>query len=84
MPKVTYNIDMVTLNAHFDGKSIVPDEPLPPTIQSGARLKVSIETVDSPPTVTPAPRVFQPLNIQIDPETSHAIASDPEFNIEES
>jgi hypothetical protein len=34
--------------------------------------------------VTAAPRRFQPLDIQIDPELSHAIALDPEFNIEES
>ena len=32
----------------------------------------------------PAPRHFQPLNIQIDPELSNAIALNPAFDIEES
>jgi len=49
----------------------------------GTRVKVEIETVEDGQTVT-APRIFQPLSIQIDPELSNAIALDPAFNIEES
>lgn len=75
---------MVTLNAHFDGKTIVLDEPLPLPLRSGARLKVRVETIDEAPTATPAPRSFRPLNIQIDPDLSNKIALDPEFNIEEA
>ena len=74
----------MTLNAHFDGKTIVLDEPVSLPLPSGTRLKVRIETVEETPAVTPASRVFQPLNIQIDPELSNAIALDPAFNIEES
>ncbi len=36
---------MVTLNAHFDGKVIVPDEPL--TLKHNQRLRVSIEPIDA-------------------------------------
>ncbi|HEX3358662.1 MAG TPA: hypothetical protein VHS31_16925 [Tepidisphaeraceae bacterium] len=75
---------MVTLNAHFDGKTIVLDEPFSLPLPSGTRLKVSVETVDESRTTVPSPRHFEPLNIQIDPELSNAIALDPEFNVEES
>jgi hypothetical protein len=75
---------MVTLNAHFDGKAIVLDEPLSPPLQPGARLRVSVESLHETHTVTPAPRIFLPLNIQVDPQLSNAIALDPQFNIEES
>ncbi len=74
---------MVTLNAHFDGKTIVLDEPFSLPLQSGARLKVSIEAVDQARPVTPAPQVLRPLNIRIDAGLSNAIALDPQFNIEE-
>jgi len=75
---------MMTLNAHFDGKTIVLDEPIPLPFETGTRLKIKIETVGEASAVTPAPRRFQPLNIQIDPELSKAIALTPVFNIEES
>ncbi len=81
---VTYRNDMVTLHAHFDGKAIVPDEPFSLPFPSGTRLKVSIEPVEEARAATSAPRSLQPLNIQIDPELSNAIALDPAFNIEES
>ena len=35
---------MVTLNAHFDGKVIVPDEPL--ALKPNQRLRVSIEPIE--------------------------------------
>ena len=84
----------MTINvlAHFDGKrSLVLDEPV--DLPVGTPLRVHVEAVGdeaTPPAapavakVTPAPRKWQPLNIQIDPELSNAIALDPEFNIEES
>jgi len=75
---------MVILNAHFDGKTIVLDEPFTLPLRSGARLKIRVEPVDEKSAVTPAPRSFEPLKIRIDPELSHAIALDAEFNIEES
>ena len=34
-----------TINAHFDGKSIVPDTPL--ELSPGQRLRVRIETMES-------------------------------------
>jgi len=75
---------MVILNAHFDGKTIVLDEPLMLPLESGTRLRVKVETIAGTPLVSPAPRRFQPLNIRIASDLSRAIASDPEFNIEES
>lgn len=88
-----YTIDMTTtVVAHFDGKhSLVLDEPV--DLPVGTPLRVHVEPVNgktggaslsSTALVTPAPRCFEPLDIQIDPELSHAIASDPGFNIEES
>jgi hypothetical protein len=88
-----YTVDMTTtVLAHFDGKVFVPDEPV--DVPVGTPLRVRVEALNeamatppsapSPAQVTPAPRRFQPLNIQIDPELSHAIALDPAFNIEES
>lgn len=74
----------MTLNAHFDGKAIVPDEPSSLPFRSGTRLKIKIEMVEEPSAATPAPGQFQPLNIQIAPELSNAIALDPAFSIEES
>jgi hypothetical protein len=73
------------LYAHFDGRqSLVLDEPV--NLPVGTPLRIMVETVENnseqtagpstPPTanVTAAPRCFQPLDIQIDPELSHAIA----------
>jgi len=75
---------MVVLNAHFDGKTIVLDEPFVLPLQSGTRLKVKVETIEDTPVVSPTPRRFEPLNIRIAADLSKAIALDPEFNVEES
>jgi hypothetical protein len=75
---------MVMLNAHFDGKTIVLDEPFSLPLQSGTRLKVIVETIDDVHADASPNRFFQPLNIRIDPDLSNSIALDPEFNIEES
>ena len=53
-------------------------------LQSGARLKIRIETVDNSGSDKSGPGKFRPLNIRIEPALSNAIALDPEFNIEES
>ena len=47
---------MVTLNAHFDGKVIVPDEPL--TLEPNQRLRVSIEPIESGPAKPQGKRTF--------------------------
>lgn len=83
-----------TIFAHFDGKSLVLDQPVDLPVGMPLRIVVepamndgeqAVQTATSPvATVTAAPRRFQPLDIQISPELSHAIALDPEFNIEES
>jgi hypothetical protein len=36
---------MVFLNAHYDGKVIVPDEPL--SLKLNQKLRISIETIDA-------------------------------------
>ncbi|MCC6358873.1 MAG: hypothetical protein IT450_09025 [Phycisphaerales bacterium] len=38
---------MVRLNAHFDGKVIVPDEPL--ALKPNQRLRIQVELIDQPP-----------------------------------
>jgi len=37
---------MVKLNAHFDGKVIVPDEPL--SLKPNQRVRIHIEPIDQP------------------------------------
>jgi hypothetical protein len=81
-----------TFLAHFDGnRSLVLDEPV--DLPVGTPLRVQVEAVPeevapSPQAtvnkVTHFPRSWMPLDIQIDPELSNAIALDPEFGIEES
>jgi hypothetical protein len=69
-------------DAHSDGRVIVPDEPRELPINT--RLRVTVESITGANSTTQAARHFQPLDIQIDPQLSHAIALDPEFRIEES
>ena len=68
--------------AHSDGKVIVPD--VPRDLPTNTRLRVTVEPINGTEGITQSPRHFQPLDIQIDSELSHAIALDPEFRIEES
>lgn len=87
-----YTVMTTTVLAHFDGKhSLVLDEPV--DLPTGTPLRVHVEPMSanaihsagpSDHKVTPAPRRFQPLDIQIEPRLSHSIALDPEFGIEES
>lgn len=37
---------MVSFNAHFDGKVIVPDEPL--SLKPNQRLRIQVEPIDDP------------------------------------
>ena len=39
---------MVTLNAHFDGKVIVPDEPL--ALKPNQRVRIQVEPIEAEPT----------------------------------
>lgn len=80
----SYNSTIVTLNAHFDGKAIVLDEPSSLPLRAGMRLKVRVELVEESAGATTRPARLEPLNIQIDPQLSNMIASDPRFDIEES
>jgi hypothetical protein len=75
---------MVSLNAHFDGKTIVLDEPFSMPLATGTRLTIHIETLDAGTVDRTAQNRFRPLNIQIAPELSNQIALEREFNIEES
>ena len=75
---------MVTLNAHFDGKTIVVDEPFSLQLRIGARLKLNVELMDEDPALVLALSKFLPLEIRIDADLSNAIAMDPQFDIEES
>lgn len=38
---------MVKLNAHFDGKVIIPDEPL--ALKPNQRVRISVEAIDTEP-----------------------------------
>ena len=68
--------------AHFDGKFIVPDEPV--NLPSNCPLTIWVQTAPQPTDVANAPAKWTPLNIRVDEELARAIAEDPEFNIEES
>ena len=73
----------MTLNAHFDGKTIVLDEPVSPPLKVGERLRLNIETVEESPSPVHAPGGFRALDIRITPGLSNAIALDPELGVEE-
>jgi hypothetical protein len=75
---------MVTLNAHFDGKTIVVDEPVDLPFPSGAKLRLTVEKIEDAHQASSAGQQFMPLDLEVDPEFSKAVALDPRFNIEES
>lgn len=45
---------MVELNAHFDGKVIVPDEPL--ALMPNQRLRIHVEPIGQPPSQSESKR----------------------------
>lgn len=47
---------MVHLNAHFDGKVIVPDEPLP--LKPNQRVRIQVEPIDQPPLPSDSKRLL--------------------------
>lgn len=69
---------MVTLNAHFDGKVIVPDEP--PGLAPGTRVRITIEPVE-PPASSVRGKFDLPLLTGVDPEIVRAAMEDPELRI---
>jgi hypothetical protein len=70
---------MVTLNAHFDGKVIVPDELV--GLAAGARLRVTVESVDQPVPAASG-HLDLPFLTGVDPEVVRAIVEDREYDIE--
>jgi hypothetical protein len=75
----TYNGSMVILNAHFDGKVIVPDEPT--GLAAGTRLRVTLEPMDQP--ASPASGKLElPLLTGVDPQVVRTIMEGSEFDIE--
>lgn len=47
---------MVTLNAHFDGKVIVPDEPL--ALKPNQKVRISVEPIEPVQTATKPKRLL--------------------------
>jgi hypothetical protein len=76
---ITYNVDVVTLSAHFDGKVIVPDEPI--ALAAGAHLRVTVEPMDQPAVAVPG-KLDLPLLTGVDPQVVLAVMADHEFDIE--
>ncbi len=71
----------MTIHAHFDGKVIVPEQPL--DLPRNTRLTIQVEPAAEPRGMS-APARWKPLDIQIDPEVARAIAEDPGLDIQES
>ncbi len=69
----------MTLSAHFDGKVIVPDEPI--GLAAGARVRVTLEPVEEPAPTTSG-KLDLPLLTGVDPEVVRTIMEDSEFDIE--
>lgn len=70
---------MVTLNAHFDGKVIVPDEPT--GLPAGTRLRVTLEPL-SPAGSPGTGKLELPLLTGVDPQVVRAIMENPEFDLD--
>jgi hypothetical protein len=51
-----HRLSMVKLNAHFDGKVIVPDEPL--ALKPNQRARIQVEPIDQPPPQTQSRRLL--------------------------
>ncbi len=72
---------MQTLTAHFDGKVLVPDEPL--NLAVGETVEVSIRRREELSGAVLGLLARLPL-IRIPPEDAEAINRDPSFDVEES
>jgi hypothetical protein len=75
---ICYASLIVTLNAHFDGRAIVPDDSTQLPLPSGTRLRVRVEPINELNAGANNVQVFRPLDIRIDPDLSQSIASDPQ------
>ena len=49
-----HRLSMVKFNGHFDGKVIVPDEPL--ALKPNQRVRIQVEPIDQPPPESDAKR----------------------------
>lgn len=47
---------MIALNAHFDGKVLIPDEPL--ALPANQKVRIELEPIDSAPAKSEGKRVF--------------------------
>jgi hypothetical protein len=72
---------MQTLNAHFDGRVIVPDEP--PNVAVGTRLRVTVEPMEDVCSAL-AYQLNLPLLTGVDPQLVHSIMEDHEFDVASS
>jgi hypothetical protein len=70
---------MVALNAHFDGKTIVPDEPV--GLAPGTRLRVTLEPMEQAAS-TNSGKLELPLLTGVDPQIVRAVMEDREFDLE--
>jgi hypothetical protein len=70
---------MVKLNAHFDGKVIVPDEPT--GLAPGTRLRVTLEPIDQP-TTRSSGKLELPLLSGLDPQLVRSIIDGHDFDLE--
>jgi hypothetical protein len=72
---------MTTIRAHFDGKFVVPDEPVNMLPNRPLTLRVEEVVVAAE---KPLPQKWLPLNLPVNAELARAIAEESEFDIEES
>lgn len=72
---------MTIINAHFDGKVLVPDEPL--DLRAGEAVELSIHRQHESANGAQELLAKLPL-IHVSPEDAEAVNRDPEFDIEES
>jgi hypothetical protein len=70
---------MTTINAHFDGRVFVPDEPV--DLPVGTPLRVHVEPIPRD-RVAAGNDLLAPVILGLDVTLSQAIASDPEFAAE--
>lgn len=65
---------MIALNAHYDGRVIVPDEPL--DLPANQKVRINIEPIDTEPQSRPRTDFSQWIGLALPLPTDHA----PRFN----
>jgi hypothetical protein len=68
-----------TILAHFDGKVLVPDEPVDVPIGTPLRLHVEAVTKDA---TRSSDQLLSPVIVGLDADLAQAIAIDPTFDAE--